>query len=174
MKHLLAGTPPHSHNYRNNYIYSTRTHPLFFLHFCPPLSCQQQRTKTSMTLWYTYSLITQQTPYFDPTTGITLQVARAFSTNSSDSNPADKIGDSQYVEKPQIQRTHCPDQERHGHRTRVDNVQGPPILPEMSSKKEVGEATKHLVTPLTRIYPYRKGASPMLVSLGRQVYSSSK
>ena len=44
----------------------------------------------------------------------------------------------------------------HDHRTRVDNVQGPPILPEMSSKKEVGGAsnifcpgdTKHLVTPL--------------------------
>ena len=40
--------------------------------------------------------------------------------------------------------------------TRVDNVQGPPILPEMNSKKEVGRAsntfcpgaTKHLVTPL--------------------------
>ena len=62
-----------------------------------------------MTLWYPHSLATASTTYFDLTTGITLPVARVFSTDSSDSNPAPETGDDQHVEELQLQCTHCPD-----------------------------------------------------------------
>ena len=52
---------------------------------------------------------TASTPYFELTTGITLAVARQFSTDYSDSNPAPETGDGQHVEELQLQCTHCPD-----------------------------------------------------------------
>ena len=52
---------------------------------------------------------TASTTYFDLTTGITLPVARTFSTDSNDSDPAPETGDDQHVEELQLQCTHCRD-----------------------------------------------------------------
>ena len=79
-----------------------------------------------MRLWETAS-----TSYFELTTGITLAVARQFSTDYSDSNPAPETGDGQHVED-------------------------------------------YSYSALTaQICSYKKGASAMLVRLGRHLYSTS-